>query len=136
MLRFNSEIDESVITKEIERKNKIEKKTKEIISSKGSINRQSEIRLPKIRSSSSLLQSNNKSTQIKHSDSPNQSGSTHPSTLNYVNRSKSMLQINHSNSLNTAGKYSHGESPSASFLRVERGELFPVKDKENMNEQR
>lgn len=137
MLRFNSEPDESVLTKEMERKKKIEQKTKEIKTSKGSIHREKEIRLPKIRSSSSLLQTENKSNRLanKNGESPTDSGSTEPSTVKFVNRSRSTLNIHHPNIKFQKDSFNQ-DTPSASFMGPERGELFPIKDLDNRNEQR
>lgn len=136
-MRFSSEPDESVLNKEMERRKKIEQKTKEIRSSKGSIHRENELRLPKIRSSSSLLQTGNKSSRLanKNGESPTDSGSTEPSTVKFVNRSRSMLNINPPNSKFHKDSFNQ-ETPSASFMSPERGELFPIKDLDNRNEQR
>lgn len=54
-MRFNTDINESVLEKENARKKKIEQKTKQINFNKGSINKPKNLILPNIRSSSSLL---------------------------------------------------------------------------------
>jgi len=118
----------------MERRKKILLKTKEINANKGSIRRENEIRLPNIRSHSSLLPKINKSTKNQNGESPTDSGSTMPTSGKQINRCRSMLQMNNPNSPNF--NHSNNETPSASFMSPERGELFPIKDINNRNEQR
>lgn len=133
--------------KEDLRKKKIEQKSKEINLKKGTINFNNikkSVNLPNIRSSSSLL--------INHHHNETNDKDIFKKSTNHTTdiiRSKSVLHFNNVNNIssNEQNQYknlntlkpkcsNNSDSPTASFLSPERRELFPIKDKDNRNEQR